>query len=71
MHVTHCKRQTLTQGMGAKQGSVAGDGLNRKHISANKKKNLLNKNNRKNIREKQAKSPARILTTKPLYVPST
>ena len=42
--------------------------MNRKRISNNRKRNLKNKLNKKNIKEKQAKDPARMLTTKPLYV---
>jgi len=52
--------------MGVKQGAVAGDGLNRKRMSNNRKHNWLRKCNKKNIIEKQMKSPARVLTTKPI-----
>ena len=70
----HRVRETLitcalhSQNMGKKQGAVAGDGLNRKRMSSNKKHNWERKCNRKNIIEKQMKSPARILTSKPMYV---
>ena len=52
--------------MGKKQGAVATDGVNRKRLSSNKKRNLQNKLNRKNILEKKLKDPAIFLTTKPM-----
>ncbi|MGB1606566.1 MAG: hypothetical protein ACPIOQ_78275, partial [Promethearchaeia archaeon] len=65
----HLRRQPRRRGpskMGKKMGSIAGFSMNRKHMSNNRKKNLLNKQNRKNIKEKQAKDPAKMLTTKPM-----
>ena len=59
-------RRRAPSKMGKKMGSIAGFSMNRKHMSNNRKKNLLNKQNRKNIKEKQAKDPAKMLTTKPM-----
>ena len=52
--------------MGKRQGAVATDGVNRKRLSSNKKRNLQNKLNRKNILEKKLKDPGIFLTTKPM-----
>ena len=52
--------------MGSKQGAIAGDGINRKRMSNNRKKNLKNKHNKKNILEKKLASPAAQFTSQPL-----
>jgi hypothetical protein len=47
-------------------GGIAGDGINRKRMSNNKKKNLKNKLNKKNILEKKLSHPSIHLTSQPL-----
>lgn len=60
--------------MGKKQGAVATDGVNRRRMSNNRKRNWQNKCNRKNILEKKLKDPGIYLTSKPMcvtvYVPA-
>jgi len=52
--------------MGKRQGAIVADGLNRKRMSNNRKKNLKNKQNRKNILEKKAAHPSAHFTSQPL-----
>ena len=54
--------------MGKKQGAVATDGVNRRRMSNNRKRNWQNKCNRKNILEKKLKDPGIYLTSKPMCV---
>ena len=61
-----CHVQAQPSSMGKRQGAIVADGLNRKRMSNNRKKNLKNKQNRKNILEKKAAHPSAHFTSQPL-----